>query len=82
MFLMGMVRFKFSNKPLLFIVLLTGGLLLLPGITQAQDIPCDGSDPFSAPCPLDTYVWVLAIIALILGAVYLHRQQKLQSKTQ
>jgi hypothetical protein len=58
-------------------------LLLAPIIASAQDQPCgsDASDPFDqANCPLDTYVWALAIIALMLGAVYLYRQQKLQSK--
>ena len=77
---MGTVRSKFFNKLFLFFIVFTSGLLLQPGITRAQDIPCDGSDPFSAPCPLDTYVWVLAIVAVALGAVYIYRQQKLQSK--
>jgi hypothetical protein len=30
--------------------------------------------------PLDTWVWVLAAIALIFGAIQLYRQQKIHSK--
>jgi hypothetical protein len=74
---MRSLRSKFSNK--IFFVILSGFLLLLPGITLAQDTPCEGDDPFSStPCPLDTWVWVLVIISAILGAVYLYRQQKTQ----
>jgi len=59
--------------------------LLIVSSTFADDIyPCSGNpdDPgYSANgCPLDTYVWILAIAALIFGAVYLHRQQKVQSR--
>lgn len=78
---MDKVRPKFFNKIFLFFVLLTSSFFLLPGVTLAQDLPCDGSDPFNTNCPLDTYVWVMAIVALLLGAVYLYRQQKIQSKS-
>ncbi|HWZ03224.1 MAG TPA: hypothetical protein VNX40_06395 [Mucilaginibacter sp.] len=37
--------------------------------------PCGGTDP-DATCPLDTWVIVLAIIALIFGAYHLYRKQK------
>jgi len=52
----------------------------MPAISFAQaDEGCDGTDPTN-PCPLDSYIWLLAILALIFGAVYLHRQQKEQSR--
>ncbi len=59
--------------------------ILMVTSTFADDIyPCDG-DPDGGGytgnnCPIDTYVWVLAIAALVFGAVYLHRQQKVQSR--
>ena len=63
------------------IIILSGSMLLLPSMSFAQggDLPCGGDDPTSNnPCPLDTWVWVLAVIAVILGAIYLQRKQKLQ----
>ncbi|SDS17671.1 hypothetical protein SAMN05216490_0678 [Mucilaginibacter mallensis] len=52
--------------------------------TVLAQVPCSGDpdDPGYNPngCPLDTYVWILAIAALIFGATYLHRQQKAQSR--
>jgi len=63
--------------------LLMGGLSLLPAISHAQggDLPCGGDDPTtSVPCPLDTWVWVLAIAAAIFGAICLQRRQKLQNQ--
>jgi len=59
--------------------------ILIVTSTFADDIyPCSGNpdDPGYNPngCPLDTYVWILAIAALVFGAVYLHRQQKTQSR--
>jgi hypothetical protein len=57
--------------------------LLTVTVALAQQGLCSGDpdDPNYNPngCPLDTYVWVLAIAALIFGAVYLHRQQKAQN---
>jgi hypothetical protein len=62
------------------IIILSGSMLLLPSISFAQggDLPCGGDDPTSNnQCPLDTWVWILAVIAVILGAIYLQRKQKL-----
>lgn len=64
------------------VTILAGSITLLPSITFAQgggDLPCGGDDPTtSTPCPLDTWVWVLALGTVILGAIYLQRKQKLQ----
>ena len=58
---------------LLFILLFVGAPLL----SQAQaDQGCNGSDPYDASCPLDTWVIVLAITACTTAALYLHRKQK------
>ena len=63
--------------------LLFCSLILIPVLSFAQTtdppLPCDGDDPYGN-CPLDTYVWLLAIIALVFGAIYLYRQQKQHSK--
>lgn len=71
------------SKAALFIML-TGGLFLLPAVSHAQggDLPCGGDDPTtSVPCPLDTWVWVLVAAAVIFGAVYLQRREKLQGQS-
>jgi hypothetical protein len=71
---MSRARHRFSNK--ILFVLFSGTLIFLPCITLAQDTPCEGDDPFGAPCPFDTWVWVLVITASVFGAMYLYRQQK------
>jgi hypothetical protein len=68
-------------KKIVSLIILAGSMVLLPAIAFAQggDLPCGGDDPTtSTPCPLDTWVWVLAVAAVILGAIYLQRKQKLQ----
>jgi len=68
-------------KRVVCVAILTGSILLLPIFSHAQggDLPCGGDDPTTSnPCPLDTWVWVLAIIAVIMGAIYLQRKQTLQ----
>jgi hypothetical protein len=75
------------NKRLVFIykiigfIILSGYLLLLPIISFAQTgdgPPCDDSDPIDAgpDCPLDTWVIVLVVIALIFATIHLYRKQK------
>ncbi|WP_183580160.1 hypothetical protein HDF18_13450 [Mucilaginibacter sp. X5P1] len=71
-----------KSAALLFILNI---LMITTALAQSTDPnnPCagdpdDGYDPNA--CPLDTYVWILAIAALIFGAVYLYRQQKVQSR--
>ena len=61
------------------LIILSGSMLLLPSISFAQggDLPCGGDDPTSNnPCPLDSWVWILALIAIAFGTIYLQRQQK------
>jgi len=66
------------RKIFLILSIILSPLLLLADPGE----PCGDNDPTGMnPCPLDTYVWVLAIAALILGAVYLYKQQKAQSRT-
>lgn len=59
-----------------------GGVLVLMvlnfSFAYAQiDNPCDGSDPDNTNCPLDTWVFVLAIIAVIFTAVHLRKKDRL-----
>ena len=72
-------KFNFNYKTISFVIL-TVASLLNPFISYAQDLPCGGDDPYES-CPLDTWVWVLAITALVFGAVYIYRQQKINSRT-
>ena len=51
-------------------------LLCFPAVIFAQDLPCEGGDPFSSPCPLDTWVIVLAAIAAVFAGIHLYRKQK------
>jgi len=37
--------------------------------------PCGGTDP-DATCPLDTWVIMLAMVAVVFAAWHLHRKQK------
>jgi hypothetical protein len=70
-------RSKIFNSTVLF--LLTTGLILLPGMLQAQDESCQGQDPTgsSTTCPLDTWVWLLVAAAAIAGAIILSKRQNL-----
>ncbi|WP_428327324.1 hypothetical protein [Mucilaginibacter sp.] len=52
-------------------------VLCSPVTLFAQDLPCDGTDAYST-CPLDSWVIVLAGVALVFAALHLHRKQKSQ----
>ncbi|MDN5287385.1 MAG: hypothetical protein JWR38_3659 [Mucilaginibacter sp.] len=56
-----------------FFVLSTISVLAQPGSGGGGTPPCDPDDPV---CPLDTWVIVLVIIAVIFTAIHLHRKQK------
>jgi len=59
--------------------IISGSLFLLPLISFAQDDGgpvCGDDDPINAYCPLDTWVIILAFIAVIFKAIYLQRKQK------
>jgi hypothetical protein len=68
------------------VIFLSGIFILMPLLSFADDgdggdFPCGDPrrDPILDPCPLDTWVWILAIIGLVFGAMYLYRQQKAKS---
>jgi len=63
-----------------FLMVLTAGLALAPVVSFAQDQPCSGDDPYETNCPLDNYVWVIAIFAIFAGAIFIYKQQKAQAK--
>jgi hypothetical protein len=63
------MRVKIFLGSLLLLILNTAVLYAQPGE------PCGGTDP-DAVCPLDTWIFVLAFIALTFAAIQLHRKQK------
>lgn len=63
-------RYKFLLS-VCFYILLATNCFADPG-----DGLCDGNDGGPDGCPLDTWVIVLAIIAVIFAAIHLHRKQK------
>jgi len=65
-----------SGLNIIYSLLIALFFIAAPVIGKAQDLPCDGQDPFDNNCPLDTWVIVLVIIAGIFTAIRLHRKQK------
>jgi hypothetical protein len=52
-------------------------LVSAPIISKGQgDEGCNGGDVFDTPCPLDTWVIVLVIIAGLATAIHLRRKQR------
>jgi len=51
------------------------GMVCCPSFLLAQDLPCDGNDPYST-CPLDGWVWLLGSIAVIFAVIHLYRKKK------
>lgn len=74
------MRNKIFSKVLLF--MFTAGLVLSPAILLAQDEACQGQDPTgsSTTCPLDTWVWVLVVIAAVFGVIKLYAQKNEQNQ--
>lgn len=69
-------KFRFTKK-FCFLTVLLAASIFLPAASFAQDLPCNGDDPYGN-CPLDTNVWLLVVLALFAGAVFLYKQQKAQ----
>jgi len=62
------------------LLIITTLLVLVPGMLLAQDESCQGQDPTgnSTTCPLDTWVWLLVIVAAVLGEIRLSAKRKQQ----
>ena len=59
------------------IILLLFCLIVQSTVLFAQGDICDFNDPDNTtPCPLDTWVIILAFITVIFAAVHLHRNKK------
>jgi hypothetical protein len=72
---MGNIKCVLNKVCLLLITLLA---VILPAITYAQTATdCnDQNNPFDTPCPLDTWVIVLVIIAGVFACAHLYQKQK------
>jgi hypothetical protein len=73
-------RFSFICK-IVSVIVFSSSLLLIPIISFAQEggPPCGDGDPINTGCPLDTWVIVLAFIAIAFTARHLYRKQKQSS---
>jgi len=59
------------------VVWLLAGLLLLPGLAAAQVVgDCGDIDPIGTTCPLDTWVLVLAVAAVVFAVLQMQRKQR------
>jgi hypothetical protein len=64
------------------LVILTFMLSISTAFAQSDETPCPGDpddpnyDPNACHLPLDTWVYVLVIAAVIFGAYKLHQKQK------
>ncbi len=68
------VRIMRGKKFLVALIL----LILNTAVLYAQPgEPCAGTDP-DATCPLDTWVFILAIAALVLATFHLYRKSSKQ----
>jgi len=67
-----------SFKKIVSVITLSGSLLLFPllSIAQNSNLPCDGENAWTSTCPLDTWVWVLAAVAVTFAVFQLNRKQK------
>ena len=72
----GKGKLRFTGK-FYFLAVFIAVFMLMPAASFAQDLPCNGDDPFGN-CPLDSNVWLLAGIALVAGIVFIRKQQKPQ----
>jgi hypothetical protein len=68
------MRVKVFCGALLFLILNVGVLLA----QSSPGEPCAGTDP-DATCPLDTWVIILAIAALVFATLHLYRKQLLKT---
>lgn len=59
-------------------MLFTISIFFIPmlNLCKADPIPCNGADPYDTDCPLDTWVIVLVVVAVIFAVTQLHRKQK------
>ncbi len=69
-------------KKIVSLIIIAGSVVLLPLISFAKsaDQPCGGDDPTVPLCPLDTWVWLLVIIAAILGCYYINIRKNIQKQ--
>ena len=65
-------RLRLSSLKRISIFLL---LLAAPLISRGQaDEGCGGQDPYDIACPLDTWVFLLVIVACLFAVIYLQRK--------
>jgi hypothetical protein len=60
--------------------ILTIALVIPSGFLFAQGsggpLPCNDGDPFSTPCPIDNWVWLLVLATLLAAGYQLFQKTK------
>lgn len=65
-------NFFYRTVPVMWLI---AGLLILPGLAAAQVGDCGDIDPIGTTCPLDTWVMVLAVVAVVFAVLQMQRKQ-------
>jgi hypothetical protein len=63
---------KYLLKSILAICWLVISIPLMAG---PGDPPGEGDPPFVDPTPIDNYVWILLLVALIVGSALIYRRK-------
>ncbi|GGH19530.1 hypothetical protein [Mucilaginibacter phyllosphaerae] len=53
-------------------------LMIVPQLAMAQidDPPCGGDDPYGTDCPVDSGLWILVALGIILGIYSINHSKK------
>ena len=56
-------------------IVFLAAFILMPLASFAQELPCDDADPYGN-CPVDSWVWVLAVIGVLFAVLMLKKKQR------
>ena len=65
---------RILNSVFVFLLIIASPVMLFAQTGAGE--PCSDNDPLDNSCPLDTWVIVLAFVAVAFAAFHLHRKQQ------